>query len=143
MSEQTKPRGRWKKGESGNPTGRRPGQRHRTTVMCEKLLAADAAEIVAIVAAAAKRGDMTAARLVMDRLIPPAKDRPISIPLPDCGTAEGVAAAQAAVVAAVAAGELLPNEGASLAGMLEAQRRCIETADLARRIAELEGRAEP
>lgn len=31
-------RGRWQKGQSGNPAGRKVGQRHRLTVMLEKLM---------------------------------------------------------------------------------------------------------
>jgi hypothetical protein len=129
---------RWKKGESGNPRGRPRGARHRATVLMEKLMLADAETIVRAVIDAAGEGNMTAARIVIERLMPPAKDRPIAIELPDTGTAEGCEAAQAAIVAAVTAGELLASEGASLSALVEARRRAIETVEHARRIEALE-----
>jgi hypothetical protein len=35
----------------------------------------------------AKEGDMSAARLVLERLVPPAKERPIFLALPETSTA--------------------------------------------------------
>jgi hypothetical protein len=59
--------GRFVPGVSGNPTGKKPGTRHRATQLTEKLMADDAEAVVTAVVAAAKGGDMTAARLVLDR----------------------------------------------------------------------------
>jgi len=89
---------------------------------------------------AAKAGDMTAIRLVLERLLPPAKERPVTCELPDVADAQGVANAQAAILRAVAAGELLPTEGATLAGIVESRRKAIETADLEVRITALENK---
>jgi len=86
----------------------------------------------------AKTGDMSAARLVLERLVPPAKERPIFLALPDTGSAEGVAQAQAAILQAVAAGDLLPGEAATLAGIVEARRKALETQELEQRISALE-----
>lgn len=132
----------WKKGQSGNPAGRPPGARHRTTVMLEKLMAADSENIVRTVLAAAAQGDMTAARMVLDRVVPPVKERPIALDLPSLDGIESIAEAHSRIVAAVAAGELLPSEGQALAGLLESRLRVAEVADLERRIAELEGQPE-
>jgi hypothetical protein len=46
--------------------------------------------------------------------------------------------ALAAVAGAVGRGELTPEEGRAVAGLLEAQRRAVETAELERRVAALE-----
>ena len=46
--------------------------------------------------------------------------------------------AQAAVVAAMAASEITPDEAAAVASMLETQRRAIETHDHEQRIRDLE-----
>jgi hypothetical protein len=82
-----KQRGRpFQKGTSGNPAGRPRGARHRATVLAEKLMEEDVAKIVASVISAAKAGDMTAARVVLDRLVPVPKDRPICISLPKLET---------------------------------------------------------
>jgi hypothetical protein len=50
----------FRKGQSGNPSGKPKGTRNRTTVLAEKLMQDDAADIVQVVLAAAKGGDMTA-----------------------------------------------------------------------------------
>ena len=127
--------GRWKKGESGNRRGRPVGSRHRAILAVEKLMTEGAEDVARAVIEAAQAGDIRAARVVIERITPPVKDRPISAPwLPDTSTAEGCEAGQAAIVAAVAAGDLLPSEGAALGGLIELRRRAIETADLMRRI---------
>lgn len=99
-----------------------------------------AREITDAVITAAKGGDLTAARMVLDRLAPPAKERPVSMDMPDTGTAAGVSAAQEAILQAVATGELLPGEAATLAGIVESRRRALETQELEQRIAALENR---
>lgn len=86
----------------------------------------------------AKGGDMSAARLVLERLVPPAKERPIFLALPDTGTANGIAEAQNAILQAVAAGDLLPGEGATMACIVEARRKAVERLELEQRITALE-----
>jgi hypothetical protein len=54
-------------------------------------------------------------------------------------TAGGLVQAQAAVIAAMARGELTPDEAAAVASVLETQRRALETHDHERRLDELEG----
>jgi hypothetical protein len=130
----------WTKGQSGNPAGRPRGARHRTTVMLEMLMADDAEAIVRAVLTAAANGDMSAARMVLDRIIPPAKERPLSVTLPPIDDMDSLAKAQTAIVAAVSSGELLPSEGQSVSALLESRMRIAEVADLERRLAELEGR---
>ena len=49
--------------------------------------------------------------------------------------------AQAAVIAAMARGEISPEEAASIASVLEQQRRAIETDDHEKRLQELEEEA--
>lgn len=51
--------------------------------------------------------------------------------------------AVAAIVNAVATGELTPEEAQAVAGVVEIQRRAIETQDLADRFAALEERTNP
>jgi hypothetical protein len=129
----------WKKGESGNPTGKPAGARNKATIMVQAIMERGAQEITDAVVTAAKGGDLSAARLVLERLLPPARERPIFLELPSTDTAEGVAQAQGAILQAVAAGELLPGEAATLAGVVEARRKAVETLELEQRIAALEG----
>ena len=129
----------WKPGQSGNPRGKPKGAKNHATRMVLALMEKGAKEITAAVITAAKAGDLTAARLVLDRLAPPAKERPVFLDLPDTDTAEGITQAQRAILEAVAAGELLPGEGSTLAGIVEGHRKALETQELEARIAALEG----
>jgi len=131
----------FKPGQSGNPAGKPKGTGNKATLAVLALMESGAKEITEAVIAQARAGDLTAARMVLDRLAPPARERPVSIDLPATDTAEGISAASQAVIQAVAAGELTPGEGATLAGIVEARRRALETQELEQRIAALEGKA--
>jgi uncharacterized protein DUF5681 len=129
------------KGTSGNPAGKPIGTRHKLTVLAEKLLEADAQAVVASVIKKAKAGDMLAARLVLERILPPRKDRPINLSLPKGnGTADSVSATITALITAMASGQVSPDEAARAASVLEAQRRTIELADVERRLVLLEAK---
>jgi hypothetical protein len=128
-------------GQSGNPTGRPPGSRHAALVALDAIGTEGGEDVLRSVVEAAKGGDMRAAEILLRRLWPERKGRPVLLDLPRVQTAGDVSAALAAVTDAVAAGSLSPEEGAAFAGILEAQRRAVETEDLQRRIAALEERA--
>ena len=128
----------WKKGTSGNPRGRPKGSRNQATLLAMAAMEGELKDVVRVVIDAAKGGDMAAARLVVDKLIPAVRERALSIDLPAVATADDCATAQAKVLAAVAAGDLLPSEGEALAGLIEQQRRSLETSDLAERLAAIE-----
>ena len=66
---------------------------------------------------------------------------PVVIDIPEAETPAEVAKAVAAVVRAVAQGEISPADGSSICGLLETQRRAIETTELEQRLAVLEGKA--
>ena len=130
----------WKPGQSGNPAGKKPGSRNKATQMVMALMEGGAEEITRTVVDAAKKGDLAAARLVIERLAPPLRERPLSLPLPDTGTVAGVNAAQQAILQAVGEGEILPGEGTALAGIVESRRKALETVELEQRISALEAR---
>ena len=130
----------WRAGQSGNPAGKPPGCRNRATQMVLALMEGGAEEITQAVVAAAKKGDLAAARLVIERLAPPLRERPLSLPLPDTRTIAGVSEAQQAILEAVGGGEILPGEGTALAGILEVRRKALETVELEQRISVLEAR---
>lgn len=139
VHKQRGPGRKFQPGQSGNPAGRPAGSRNVTTLAVEALLDGEAEAITRRAIEAALAGDMAAIRLVMDRVAPIRKSRPLQIDLPDVADACGVAQAQAAVVAAVAGGEITPDEGTALSGLLEARRRALETEELAARLQHLEG----
>ena len=125
-------------GRSGNPKGKPKGTRNKATMMVLQLMEGAAEEITRTVLSSARNGDLGAAKLVLERLAPPLRERPVCIDLPDTGTPEGCSQAQSAILLAVGAGDLLPSEGAVLAGIVENRRRSIETVELESRIAALE-----
>jgi hypothetical protein len=104
------------------------------------LMEGGAEEITRTVIDAAKAGDLTAARLVIERLAPPLRERPLSLPLPDTKTIGGVSEAQQAILEAVGGGEILPGEATALAAILEGRRKALETVELEQRISALEAR---
>lgn len=65
-------------------------------------------------------------------------EKAIRFQLPKIGTPDDCTKAQAAVLNAVAAGEMLPGEGKVLSDLIDAQRRAYETSDIAKRIAAIE-----
>jgi hypothetical protein len=66
-----KPRGRpFKKGVSGNPAGKPPGSRNRTTLAVQALLDGEAERLTRKCVELALQGDSTALRLCMERLVP-------------------------------------------------------------------------
>lgn len=131
---------RFPKGVSGNPKGRPPGAKNRTTELVIEMMSDNYKSVVQAVIDAAKGGDMQACRIVMERLAPPARERPVSIELPDSSTPEGIELAQSAILTAVGAGDLLPGEGATISTLIENRRRSIETVELEQRITALEGK---
>jgi hypothetical protein len=120
--------------------GRKVGSRHGTTILLEKMMEGSGEQIVQVVLDAAAQGDMTAARQVLERIVPLRKGAPISLDLPPVKTAADVVAAHGAVIEAMAGGEVSPEEAAIISGVLEQKRRAIETADLAERLAAIEER---
>ena len=132
--------GRFKSGQSGNPAGKPKGTRHHATRAVMAMLDGEADALTRTAIDLALGGDTTALRLCLERLAPPVKDKPISVELPALASAEDASKAMAAVVAAMAAGDITPSEAAAVAGVVETYRRTVETADIERRLAELEGR---
>jgi hypothetical protein len=134
-----KQRGRpFRKGRSGNPSGKAKGTRHRATLAVEALLEGEAEALTRKCIDLAKAGDTTALRLCMERLAPAMKSRAVRLSMPSIETADDVLKAQAAVVTAMAHAEITPDEGTIIAGVLEMKRKAIETADLERRLTAVE-----
>ena len=140
MSEKTEQKQdtRFQPGQSGNPAGKPKGARHKTTELAEKLMSDDVEGVVRSVLNKAKDGDMQAAKIVLDRIVPPRKGRQIEADIPEANDLKGVAEAQAAILSAVADGILTPDEGKTVSEIVESRRKAIETLELEQRISELE-----
>jgi hypothetical protein len=87
---------------------------------------------------AAKAGDPTAMRLCIERLAQLRKGRPVTFDLPQIETAADVTGALGTIAGAMAAGELTPDEAGTVAGVIEAKRRAIETVEHEGRLRKLE-----
>jgi hypothetical protein len=128
------------RGVSANPAGKRPGTRHRATVLAEQLMAGDLEAVVGKVVRQAKAGDMAAARLILDRVVPVRRGRPVQFALPPIKTPGDVVAALAAITAAVSAGRLTTDEAVAVAGVVELQRHAIKAVEHESRLAAIEER---
>jgi hypothetical protein len=130
--------GRFQLGQSGNPLGRPAGS--KATLLLADLIDGEGEDIVRALVTAAKSGDVSAGRALLDRLVPPRKDRPVAFALPALQTAADAAQAMAALTAAVANGALTPSEATELARLVEAFTKALEAADFETRLAALEQR---
>jgi hypothetical protein len=130
-----KKRSRWQPGTSGNPAGKRPGsgelQRLRASI------ASDVPEILTGLVTAAKGGDVQAARLILERVLPPVKaiEQAQELDLPEGGT---LTAQGRAVLSAVALGELAPGQGAQLLAAIGSLARVTELDEMEARLTKLE-----
>ena len=134
--------GRFQPGQSGNPAGKPRGARHKTTLLAEKLMQDDAEGVVKRVIEAAKGGDMTAARIVLDRIAPARRDSPVTIALPKIETAADAAKAMAAILAAVASGAVTPSEADQVAKIVAAFVSTLEASEFEARLLALEKRGQ-
>ena len=129
----------FKKGQSGNESGRPAGIRNKATVMAERLADGAAEGIVNKTIELAMMGDTTALGLYLKHFLPPRKGRPLAVSLPAISSASDIPQAIAAIMALVSAGEVSPADALDLTALAEASRRAIETDVLAKRVAALEG----
>ena len=119
--------------------GKPPGTRHRATQAVLALLDGEAEALTRRAVAKALAGDAAALRLCLERIAPPRRDSPVTFALPKMRGAVDAAKAAAAVLDAVASGDLTPTEGAHVKALIETYRRTLETTELEARVAALEG----
>lgn len=124
----------WKAGQSGNPAGRPPGQSDITKLRA--MLTPQAPELLETVLKAAKGGDMVAARLILERILPAVKPAEQALGFPLVG--KSLADKGMAVMGAVSAGELSPSQGSQLITAIGALARVVEIDELERRLTDLE-----
>jgi len=128
----------FQKGQSGNPAGRPRGALNRATVLAQTLLSERAESIAGKVIELAERGDMTALRVCMDRLVPVIKHQPIAVELPPIEKPADSVDAAASIAAAVAAGELTATEAAELAKVVDVYVRALDSKGFDERLSKLE-----
>lgn len=125
-------------GQSGNPAGRPVGAKGRASVLRDSL-DAEVPEILKAVVQQAKDGDIQAARLILERCLPPIRAVGPKVEAPLEHFAEGDLKVRAeAVVTALGRGDISTDVAQSLMGALNVQAGILETSDLAERISKLE-----
>jgi len=122
--------GRFAPGHSGNPGGR-SGQ----TQAIRAQLAAGADAVTRKVLAAAKKGDMQACRLILERLVPPIKPTAEVVTF-DLDDTDLITTARS-IMRAIAAGTIPTEQGKVLLDAVVGMSRVIEVAELEKQLAEL------
>jgi hypothetical protein len=133
--------GRFKKGTSGNPSGRPAGSRNRKTLLLEQMQDGRAEKILEKAMELAEGGNPHAMRLCLDRILPAPIERSVTLELLPITNSKEISEQSQYVVAAIAEGRITPAEGKSITNVLASHVRMLETTEtveLERRIAELE-----
>lgn len=121
------------KGKSGNPRGRPKGSATQKKLF--EAISMDLPEIIKSMSELAKAGDTTAAKVLLDRAIPPMKAGDCYVQLP----LEGNLTQNAnTVLSAISSSQITPNQGQTLLNSISSQARITEIDDLIRRIENLE-----
>lgn len=128
---------KYQAGKSGNPKGRPKGLIDKRVAL-RGLFQPHAAELIKIAVDLARQGDPAALKLCLDRLVAPIREDHIHVTVPKITGPADCTKAAAAVLNAVAAGEMLPSEGTVLSNLIDAQRRAYETSDHAKRLLAIE-----
>src|ERR1043166_3020902 len=117
---------RFQPGQSGNPPARPPGALNKQTLAAQALLAERAEELVTNLMDRSKNGEPAAMRLVMDRLVPTGRNRPVAIELPVIKTEEDAELALSVVTDELAAGNLTIAEASALITLIDRMLRLAE-----------------
>ena len=126
-------------GGPGRPLGNNSaGSRNTVNRLLDGLVNDDAEAIVRKMIEAASDGDRVAARLVLNRIWSAPRGRPVQVSLPPIRQPADLISAHAVVVAAIAAQEITPQDGAALSAVLETHRRAFELVGQEKRVEALE-----
>lgn len=129
---------RFKKGRSGNPDGRPKGALNKTTLVARMLLENELTDICKTVVQMAKEGNLQAIKIVLDRVLPPRRDLPVTIQFPSINGSQDLLAAASSVTNAVTSGEISPAEGEAIAKILDTHARVLELSEVEARLKALE-----
>ena len=131
--------GHYAKGHTGNEKGRPVGTRNKATLAALSLLEGETEALTRKVIEMALEGDTAALRLCLERIAPPAKERPIEgFTLPDLQGTQGVLNALNEVAKQLSSGQLLPNEAKAICHLLDKYHQHFEIIELAKRLETLE-----
>lgn len=127
-------------GISGNPSGRRPGTKTRKQALVESLFEGEVAEIAKKALELARAGNTDCIRIVLDRVAPVRRGRPVHFKLPQVSDAADIVECFNGILRSCANGTLTIEEAQALASVVEAGSRAILVRELEDRIERLEAR---
>ena len=125
------------KGQSGNPSGKPKGAKHRTTQAAMVLLEGEAEALTRKAVELALAGDTTALRLCLERIAPAIKPTAQRIAL-DMPALDSLTDTAKALVMAAAGGEIPPDIAAQLVSAVASVARVEEMESLKHRLEGLE-----
>ena len=128
----------WPKGKSGNPTGRPLGARNKATIFAEQLFAGEAEALTRKAIELALKGDTTALKLCLERVVPPQRDRTVTFDLRPTETVADASKAISDVLKAVSEGCLTPAEAEVICQILQMKGHIMSNALLEERLLRLE-----
>lgn len=127
-------KGRWLPGQSGNPHGST-----KSVNELRAMLASGAPDVVASVLFFAANGDMAAARLVLERVIPALRASSGLAEIPELASGDLMSRANS-VLTSIASGRLTTDQGEQLLKALAAVVQITELAEMKTRLAALESK---
>jgi hypothetical protein len=132
----------FKPGQSGNARGKPKGARNHATRVVEQLLDNDAKLLVGKARNMALAVTPSLSGYAWSGSARRARAGPSTSTCPQfIQTLSDASAAVSKVIASTAAGQVTPDEAASIVGLIDAKRRILLDVDLEERITALEGRA--
>jgi hypothetical protein len=120
VSAPDRPHWLFKPGQSGNPGGRPKRSRNRATLWAESILPIGGA-VVERALEGAFAGDAVMQRAFLNKLVAPARRRPIPLDLPEDASPTDLDALMDAACHALAAGEATPEEAGEIAAFVRAR----------------------
>jgi hypothetical protein len=126
-----------KKGVTGNANGRPSGRTPAT--LLRKSIADDMPEIITTLISLAKKGDVAAAKLLMDRVCPSLKPQAMAINLP---VKETLPEQGNEIIKATMGGEIPPDIGSQLITALSNQGKLVDFQEMVERLARIEKQLE-
>lgn len=127
----------FKKGQSGNPTGRPRGIPDKRTQL-RSLLEPHSEQLVSKAVEKALEGDTTALRLCLERIIPPFKAVGETVNVSALKAASTATERAELVLTYLAEGDLTPDDSNVILGALVRQLKVAEFDDIERRLQALE-----
>lgn len=135
----------FEKGQSGNPSGRPYGIKDRRTLFSEMIMP-HKEELLKKAIEMALNGNEQMLRLLLSRLLPAKPtSNTISFTLPnyDMKTPEDIVNVGKSIINAVSNNEITPDDAKSIMGIIESQRKNLETHILEQRLSEIEKALKP